>query len=140
MIPLYQRISRIIFKFPFQKVAHPVRQPNRHILEILLTCWHTLITQSHQASVRLYHCSSRMMKALLSTHWNIFSNNNATLVEEKDVKGFAIGQYVIVKYQNSPEVLQVSPGTSSKTRTMEQNVPKFEKWPSHENVFMLSRT
>ena len=59
------------------------------------------------------------------------------------MKGFAIGQYVIVKYENSyypGEVLQVSPGTSSKTHTMEQSVPKFEKWPSHEDVFMLSRT
>ena len=40
MISLYQRLSRIFSKFTFQKVACPVRWPNRHILEILLACRH----------------------------------------------------------------------------------------------------
>ena len=42
-------------KFVFQKVVfQPVGQPNRHILEVLLTHRHTLVAQNHQASVSLY--------------------------------------------------------------------------------------
>ena len=42
--------------FFFQNVAHPVRQPNRHILEVLLPRRHTLVAQNRRASVRLHHC------------------------------------------------------------------------------------
>ena len=42
-------------KFALQEVTHPVGQPNRHILEILLTHRDTLVTQNHRASVRLHH-------------------------------------------------------------------------------------
>ena len=42
-------------KFAFQKVACPVRQPNRQILEVLLAHRHTLVAQKCQASVRLHH-------------------------------------------------------------------------------------
>ena len=33
-------------KFALQEVTHPVRRPNRHILEILLARRHTLVAQN----------------------------------------------------------------------------------------------
>ena len=42
-------------KFAFQEVARPVRWPNKHILEILITHRHTLVTQNHRVSVGLHH-------------------------------------------------------------------------------------
>ena len=49
------------------------------------------------------------------------------------MREFAIGQYVIAKYENSyyhGELLQVPIGF----HTMEQSGPKFWKWPSSEDV------
>ena len=40
-----------------EKVACPIGQTNRHILEILLTRRHYLVAQNHQASIRLHHCN-----------------------------------------------------------------------------------
>ena len=42
-------------KFASQEVAHPVQQPKRHILEILLACRHTLVAQNRWATIRLHH-------------------------------------------------------------------------------------
>ena len=39
-----------ISKFAFQEVARPIWWPNRHILEILLACRHTLGAQNREAS------------------------------------------------------------------------------------------
>ena len=39
----------------FGKFADPVRQPNRHILDILLARRHTLVAQNCWVSVRLHH-------------------------------------------------------------------------------------
>ena len=52
-----------ISKFAFQEVACPVGWPNRHILEILLACSHTLVPQNHGASVRLHHWGNLLMTA-----------------------------------------------------------------------------
>ena len=43
LIPFYQRLFRIIFKICFSRSCLPVGWPNRHILEILLPCKHTLV-------------------------------------------------------------------------------------------------
>ena len=53
----YQRISRILFKICFLRVACTASQPNRHILEILLASRHNLVMQNCQRSVRLHHWS-----------------------------------------------------------------------------------
>ena len=63
-------------KFAFQEVACPVGQPNRHILEILLTCGHTLMAQNHWTSVRLHHCNLVMTNVLRSMLGNNFSYAN----------------------------------------------------------------
>ena len=42
-------------KFASQEVAHPVQQPNRHILEILFACRHTSVAQNRWATARLHH-------------------------------------------------------------------------------------
>ena len=53
------------------------------------------------------------------------------------MKKFAIGLYVIVKYENSyypGEAPQVSPRTSAKIRTIERSCSKlFWRWPSRED-------
>ena len=55
LIPFNQRTCRIIFKMCFSRSCMP-SQVTRHILEVLLTHRHTLVTQNCQASVTLHHC------------------------------------------------------------------------------------
>ena len=55
LIPFNQRTCRIIFKMCFSRSCIP-SQVTRHILEVLLTHRHTLVTQNCQASVTLHHC------------------------------------------------------------------------------------
>ena len=44
-----------------QEVACTVGCPNRHVLEILLSHRHTLVVQNRWASVRLHHCSNKLL-------------------------------------------------------------------------------
>ena len=61
-----------ISKFAFQEVAHPVGWPNRHILEILLACSHTLVAQNCGTSVRLHHWGNLMFFLYFSYFSNCF--------------------------------------------------------------------
>ena len=61
-----------ISKFAFQEVARPVGWPNRHILEILLACSHTLVAQNCGTSVRLHHWGNLMFFLYFSYFSNCF--------------------------------------------------------------------
>ena len=61
-----------ISKFAFQEVARPVGWPNRHILEILLACNHTLLAQNCGTSVRLHHWGNLMFFLYFSYFSNCF--------------------------------------------------------------------
>ena len=61
-----------ISKFAFQEVARPVGWPNRHILEILLACSHTLLAQNCGTSVRLHHWGNLMFFLYFSYFSNCF--------------------------------------------------------------------
>ena len=67
LIPFYQRISRITFEFVFQKVACTVREPNRHIFEILLQRRHILVAQNCRVSVKLHHWNLKIATFAVST-------------------------------------------------------------------------
>ena len=50
----YQRISRILFRICFLRVACTAGQPSRHILEILLASRHNLVMQNCQITPLKY--------------------------------------------------------------------------------------
>ena len=56
----YQIISRTIFKTCFSRSCLHSRVP-RHVLEILLSHRHNLVVQNRWASVRLHHCSNKLL-------------------------------------------------------------------------------
>ena len=56
MIPLYQRISGIIFKFCFLESYLPGEATKHPYFGNFTHRRHTLIAQNHQTSVRLHHC------------------------------------------------------------------------------------
>ena len=70
----FMKISRIIFKISFYEVARPIEWPNRHILEILLACRHTLVALNRWASVRLHNCLHNLsFSPQLKVHTQILS-------------------------------------------------------------------
>ena len=75
MTPFYQRISRIIL-FAFQKVAHPVGRPNRHILDILLACRHTFLGYTTDCDITRKYRSS----AHRDCNVNVKSNHKILIV------------------------------------------------------------
>ena len=61
-----------ISKFAFQEIARPVGWLNRHTLEILLACSHTLVAQNCGTSVRLHHWGNLMFFLYFSYFSNCF--------------------------------------------------------------------
>ena len=101
MISLYQRLSRIFSKFTFQKVACPVRWPNRHILEILLACRHF----GHQKpSGRSYDLPLQAER--VGSNSSLYDTKKKKFFKQKNVKinGFASTYNVEILNSCNPEL------------------------------------
>ena len=101
MISLYQRLSRIFSKFTFQKVACPVRWPNRHILEILLACRHF---GHRKPSGRSYDLPLQAER--VGSNSSLYDTKKKKFFKQKNVKinGFASTYNVEILNSCNPEL------------------------------------
>ena len=96
------------------------------------------------------HCLEQMQQSVKTSHYKYdeafiihpLKQTDAIPVQENAPKSFSVGEYVIIKYDNSyypGEITNVSSINKVATiRTMEKSGPKFWKWPNKEDILDYS--